>query len=112
MRFQFENALWKKPFGLEIAEYCTANNPFPIDCAIAKFRNNKYPWKINHNFHEMFYVLDGECFIEFKDETVHLKKQDAHVIEPGRAHTTYAEYANILIVCTPPFSIKNVEFID
>jgi mannose-6-phosphate isomerase-like protein (cupin superfamily) len=112
VKFPFEKAIWKNAFGIDIVEHCVANNPFPIDCAIAKFRNNEYPWKINHNFHEMFYVLEGECFIEFDDETVHLKKQDVHVIEPGRAHTTRAEYADILIVCTPPFDIKNAEFLD
>jgi hypothetical protein len=112
MKFPFEKAVWKNAFGIDIAEHCVANNPFPIDCAVAKFRNNEYLWKINHNFHEMFYVLEGECFIEFENETVHLKKQDVHIIEPGRAHTTRAEYADILIACTPPFDIKNVEFLD
>jgi hypothetical protein len=112
MKFPFENAVWKNAFGIDIAEHCIANNPFPIDCAIAKFRSTRYPWKINYNFHEMFYVLDGEVRVEFKDEIVYLKKQDVHIIEPGRAHATCAEYADILIACTPPFDIKNVEFLD
>jgi uncharacterized protein YjlB len=112
MKFPLEKAVWKNIFGIDIAEHCVANNQFPIDCAVAKFRNGKYPWKINHNFHEMFYVLEGECFIEFEDETVHLKKQDVHIIEPGIAHATHAEYADILIACTPPFDIKNMEFVN
>jgi mannose-6-phosphate isomerase-like protein (cupin superfamily) len=112
VKFPLENAIWKNVFGIDIAEYCTTNNHVPIDCAVAKFRNNAYPWKINHNFCEMFYVLNGECFIEFENETVHLKKQDVYIIEPDRLHTTRAEYADILIACTPPFDIKNVEFIE
>lgn len=75
MKFSFENAVLKNAFGIDIAEYCGANNPFPIDCAVAKFCSGKYPQKINHNFHEMFYVLEGECFIEFDDETIHLKNR-------------------------------------
>jgi mannose-6-phosphate isomerase-like protein (cupin superfamily) len=80
MKFPFENAVWKNAFGIDIAEHCAADNPFPIDCATAKFRSGKYPRKINHGFFEMFYVLDGECFIEFDDETIHLKKQDVYII--------------------------------
>jgi mannose-6-phosphate isomerase-like protein (cupin superfamily) len=112
MKFPFENAKLKTVFGIDIVEHCAENNPFPIDCAIAKFRNGKYPWKINHGFHEMFYVLDGECFIEFEDESIHLKKQDVCIIEMERAHATHAEYADILIACTPSFNANNMEFID
>jgi mannose-6-phosphate isomerase-like protein (cupin superfamily) len=113
MKFPFENVTWKKANGVEIAEYCPLEkNPFPIDCAIAKFRNGVYPWKINHNFHEVFYILEGECFIEFEDESVHLKKQDVCVIEPERKHIIKAEYADILICCTPPFDEKDLEFVD
>jgi hypothetical protein len=112
VKFPFENAVWKNAFGIDIAEHCVASNSFPIDCAIARFRNGKYPWKINHNFHEMFYILDGECFVEFDDGIIHLKKCDVYIIEPERKHTTSAEYADVLIACTPPFDIKNVEFLN
>ncbi len=112
MKFPFDNAVLKNAFGIDIVEYSTDNSMFPLDCAISKFRDGKYPWKINHNFHEMFFVLDGTCFIEFEDELVHLKKQDVYIIEPGRKHCSRAKYADILISCTPPFDIKNVEFIE
>jgi mannose-6-phosphate isomerase-like protein (cupin superfamily) len=105
-----ETAIVKNTLGIEITEYCSNITNLPIDCAIAKFRNGEYPQKINHNFYEMFYVLDGECFIEFEDERVHLKKHDVFILEPEKKHSIKAAYADILISCTPQFDIKNVEF--
>jgi hypothetical protein len=110
MKFPMATATWKEVFGMKIVEHCIKNNPFPIDCAVAYFRNDEYPCKINHGFYEMFFVLDGECFVEFEDTIEHLKKQDVLIIEPGKKHITRAEHADILVACTPPFSIKNVEF--
>jgi mannose-6-phosphate isomerase-like protein (cupin superfamily) len=112
MKFPLENTVLKSAFGIDIIEYCANHDSFPIDCAIAKFRNGGYPWKINHNFYEMFYVLDGECFIEFEDELIHLKKQDMYIMKPGKKHCIRAKHADILISCTPPFDIKNIEFIE
>jgi hypothetical protein len=110
MKFPFAKAVKKQPFGIEIIEHCISNNPFPIDCAIAYFRDKEYPCKINHGFHEMFFIIEGECFVEFEDEIVFLTKGDVNIIEPERKHITRAKYANILVSCTPPFDIKNVEF--
>ncbi|MDR1208203.1 MAG: cupin domain-containing protein [Holosporales bacterium] len=112
MKFTIEKIVWKNAFGIDIGEYFSSDNRLPNDCAIAKIRNGKYPRKINHGFYEMFYILDGECFIDLQDEVIQLKKQDVYVIEPEQAHTTRAEYADVLIFCTPPFDIKNVEFLE
>ncbi len=112
MKFSAEQGMHKKAFGIDIVELCSSNNPFPIDGAVAYFRNNEYPCKINHGFYEMFYILDGECSIVFEDKVVELKKGDMHVIEPEKKHITQAKYADIFIVCNPPFDIKNVEFCE
>lgn len=112
MKFSQKNAKIKEVYGMKIAEYCAGENPFPIDCAVAHFRNNRYPWKINHGFYETFFVLEGECTIEFKDETVKLSKHDFFVIEPERKHTSKAAFADVMIACSPPFDIKNVEFLE
>jgi hypothetical protein len=110
MKFPFDTAVEKKSFGIKIMEHCIKNNPFPIDCAIVHLRDREYPCKINRGFYEMFYIIKGECFIIFEDEIIHLRKQDVHIIEPERKHITRAKYADILVSCTPPFDIKNVEF--
>ena len=112
MKFAKENAEIKEAFGMEIVEYCEDKNPFPIDCAVVHFRNNQYPWKINHGFYETFFVLEGECIIEFENETFTLSKHDFFVIEPEKKHTSRAKSADVMISCTPPFNIKNIEFCE
>ena len=112
MKFALKDAEEKEAFGMKIDEYCEGKNPFPIDCAVVHFRNNQYPWKINHGFLETFFVLEGECTIEFEDEVVTLSKYDFFVIEPDRKHTSRAKNADVMISCTPPFDIKNVEFCE
>ena len=112
MKFARNEAETKEAFGMKIVEYCEEKNPFPIDCAVVHFRKSQYPWKINHGFYETFFILDGECTIEFENETVQLSKHDFFVIEPERKHTSRAEFADILVTCTPPFDTKNVEFCE
>lgn len=111
MKFSKKDSLVKEAFGMKIVEYCEGEHRFPIDCAIVHFRNSQYPWKINHGFYETFFVLEGECTIDFENETVHLSKHDFFVIEPERRHSTKAISADVLINCNPPFDIKNVEFL-
>ena len=77
MKLLFDEANEKNSFGIKIVEYCAGNNLFPTDCAIAYFRNNEYPCKINRGFHEMLFILEGVVFLEFENEVVYLKKQDA-----------------------------------
>ena len=84
MKFSSQNCIKKECFGMKIFEYCCVDNRLPLDCAVVKFRNNKYPWKINHGFHEAFFILEGECFIEFENETVQLSKHDFFIIEPEK----------------------------
>lgn len=110
MKFSSQDCIKKECFGMKIFEYCRVDNRFPLDCAIVKFRNNKYPWKINHGFHEAFFILEGECFVEFENETVQLSKHDFFIIEPEKKHTTFAIFADIVVCCTPPFDMKNVTF--
>jgi Uncharacterized conserved protein, contains double-stranded beta-helix domain len=95
---------------MKIDEYCEGKHSFPIDCAVAHFRNSRYPWKINHGFYETFFVLEGTCTIEFENETITLSKHDFFVIEPERKHASCAEFADVVIHCMPPFDIKNVAF--
>lgn len=113
MKFSSQDCVRKECFGMGILEYCyNSENYTPLDCAVVKFRNNRYPWKINHGFHEAFFILEGECFVEFENETVQLSKHDFFVIEPEKEHTTYAEFADIVVCCTPPFDIKKVTFLE
>ena len=112
MKFAKADAEVKECFGMKIDEYCNRKNLFPLDCAVVHFRNNQYPWKINYGFHETFFVLEGECIIEFDNETVTLLKHDFFVIEPERKHTSRAEFADVMVTCMPPFDIKNVEFCE
>lgn len=112
MKFSKENTETKEAFGMKIVEYCGEKNPFPLDCAVVHFRNDQYPWKINHGFYETFFVLEGECTIEFENETVKLSKHDFFVMEPEQKHTSRAKFANVIVMCTPPFDIKNVEFCE
>ena len=110
MKFPRKGIQVKEVFGMKIDEYCKRENSFPIDCAVVHFRNSHYPWKINHGFYETFFVLEGNCTIEFENETITLSKYDFFVIEPERRHTSRAEFADVVINCTPPFDITNVEF--
>lgn len=61
----------------------------------------------------MFFVLDGEAFIEYESHKVeNLKKNDVFIIEPNINHKTSAKKAKLLLVCNPPFNINNVIFKD
>mgnify|MGYP003325913207 CR=1 FL=1 len=40
---------------------------------------------------EVFFVVDGEMFIEFKDKTVELNKGELYVVPKGVEHRPYAE---------------------
>ena len=114
MKFSAQKVLKQEAFGLQIEEYCEGNeNPFPIDCAVVSFRDNEYPCKINHGFFETFFVLEGSCEILFEDGAiVSLHKHDFYIIEPEKKHITRAKFADLMISCTPPFEIKNVEFTE
>jgi len=111
MKFSSENTTTNTYFGIEITDYCGKNNPFHIDCAIAKFRNGKYPWKINHNYEEMFFVLDGDFTIDLENDTIILKKNDVYIMQSGVKHCVHSIDADVLIACTPPFNMKNIEFL-
>ncbi|MDR2200598.1 MAG: AraC family ligand binding domain-containing protein [Puniceicoccales bacterium] len=97
--------------GIEVGEYFSENNPFPLDCAVVKISDGQYPRKINHGFYEMFYVLEGSCEIDFGDDILKLSPKDVYVISPEKTHTIRAKFVRLLVVCTPPFALKNVEFI-
>ncbi len=114
MKFSAQEVLKLEAFGLQVEEYCEGKeNSFPIDCAVVHFRNNEYPCKINHGFFEAFFVLEGEREILFEDETaVSLQKHDFYVIEPEKKHVTRAKFADLVVCCTPPFEIRNVEFCE
>ena len=109
MKFSFKDVIEKNVFGMKIVEYSQSTS-IPIDCAIAYFRNSEYPCKVNHNFYETFFILNGECTIIFDDEEVTLSKNDFFIIEPEKRHSSKAEFADVMICCVPPFGIKNVEF--
>lgn len=113
MKFSYNDAIEKQAFGIKILEYynrLSSNDSYPLDCAMAYFRNNEYPCKINHRFYEMLIIMNGECAIEFIDETINLQKFDMYIIPPEKKHTIKAINADVLIICTPPFNPKNVEF--
>ncbi len=112
MKFAKADVEIQECFGMKIDEYCVGKNPFPLDCVVVHFRNNQYPWKINHGFYEAFFVLEGECTIEFENDTVTLMKHDFFVIEPELKHTSRAKFADVMITRTPAFDIKNVEFCE
>lgn len=112
MKFGFNDSIEKEVFGIKILEYCGSENSFPIDCAIVRFRNNEYPCKINHDFYETFFVLEGECSIIFEDATVCLSKYDFFIIPPEKKHISKAKFADVMVSCTPPFDAGNVEFCE
>ena len=114
MKFSAQETLKLEAFGIQIEEYCKEKeNPFPIDCAVIHFRDNEYPCKINHGFLETFFVLEGECEILFEDgSVVQLHKRDFYIIEPEKKHITRAKFADLVVCCTPPFEIRNVEFCE
>lgn len=112
-KFSPDNANVKKGFGAEIREYCDRSNPFPISCALVRYRNSSgFPWKINHAFYESFFVINGECFIELEDETIKLNEGDFFVLAPETAYRSRAEFADVVIECTPPYDDNKVEVLD
>ena len=111
MKFSKDNVLVKAQNGVELVEYCSQAKDLPIDCAIAKFRDGCYPRKMNKNFHEMFFVLEGTCEIIFDDHVEILEAGDAFIMPVDTAHTIKAKHADILISCTPQFDINNVVFL-
>jgi quercetin dioxygenase-like cupin family protein len=102
---------------LKISEYMSGTD-LPMDCAIANFKNGaSYPIKKNVDFFEMFYVLKGKLTIDFNvdqnvGDIVVLDVGDVAVIPPNIAHKVCTDdFADVLIVCNPPFDIKNIEFL-
>ncbi|MDR1026568.1 MAG: cupin domain-containing protein [Lactobacillus sp.] len=111
MKFELKNAELKKFGNFEILEYPNRDK-FPLDGAVVKVKNGVYPKKINHGFYELFYVMKGYYDVEIDGNVTRVNEGDMFIIEPEKAHRCTAEHAEMFVVCTPPFDIKNVEFLE
>ncbi|MEM6379517.1 MAG: cupin domain-containing protein [Bacteroidota bacterium] len=56
---------------------------------LAKFKGD-FVWHHHENEDELFYLIEGELFIELRDKTLHLKPGEFVIIPKGIAHRPYA----------------------
>lgn len=57
---------------------------------LAKFKGT-FVWHTHDNEDEMFYVINGEVTIEFRDKTVHLNEKEFMVVPRGVEHRPSAQ---------------------
>lgn len=96
--------------GITVDEYCAGSGDLPIDGAVVHYRSGTYPWKKNRDIYELFFVLNGKLTIETEKEKHTLSPNDMFIVQPGIKHTSYAENADVLIVCNPPFDLEKMVF--
>lgn len=97
--------------GLDVYEYLK-DTTYPIDAAVAVFKNAKHPAKINKGFFELFYIIDGVLNIEINGKIEELNQGDVFMVEPNKLHKIFADFAKVFIVCNPPFNPNNIEMVD
>ena len=61
------------------------------------------------NTTEVYYILDGNGFLEIGDETVPLKPGTTVLIRPGTPHRGYGDFKTI-VVCHPAFDPQDEYF--
>jgi mannose-6-phosphate isomerase-like protein (cupin superfamily) len=59
---------------------------------------------------EIYYILEGEGFVELNGEDVPVKPGTAVLIKPGTRHRGKGKM-QLLVICTPPFD-KGDEYFD
>jgi len=57
---------------------------------LAKFKG-AFVWHTHDNEDEMFYVVNGELTVEFRDKKVHLKEKEFMVVPRGVEHRPSAQ---------------------
>lgn len=111
MKFSIDNMVCKQEMeGFKVWEP-EDRARFPLDGAYIKAEKCKYPPKINHGFYELFYIIKGTYFLNLNGEEIVLNKGDFYILEPEIKHSGRADYAEMVVVCNPPFDIKNCEFL-
>jgi len=103
----------KNSKNLKILEYCTPqdHSHLPMDGAIAYFKTGSFGPKINRNFTELFFILEGALTIELEDQVFKLEKDDLFIIPTGKKHTLFGHNAKLFISCSPQFDPENMEFL-
>ncbi|MBI3258326.1 MAG: cupin domain-containing protein [Ignavibacteriae bacterium] len=72
---------------------------------LGKFRG-EFVWHKHDIEDELFYVLEGEFTMEFRDRTVELKKGDMLIVPKGVEHRPVAEH-EVSVMLFEPMSTLN-----
>lgn len=72
---------------------------------LGKFQG-EFVWHKHDNEDELFYVLEGEFTMEFRDRTVELKKGDMLIVPKGVEHRPVAEH-EVSVMLFEPISTLN-----
>ncbi|WP_034238124.1 cupin domain-containing protein [Aquimarina atlantica] len=72
---------------------------------LVKFKG-EFVWHKHDNEDEMFYVLNGEFKMEFRDRTVHLKANEFLIIPKGTEHRPVADQEVSVMLFEPNTTIN------
>lgn len=108
MKFSTKDIQTKKiNEGLIIDEYCSHIEGLPIDGAIAH-SNASFGPKINKDFTELFFVLEGRVVIDVEGKRYELTKEELFILPANQKHTIRGYNAKIFIACSPAFKPENI----
>jgi mannose-6-phosphate isomerase-like protein (cupin superfamily) len=66
----------------------------------------EFVWHKHDNEDELFYVLDGELKMEFRDKTVTIKKDEFLIVPRGTEHRPVAEKEVALMLFEPATTLN------
>ncbi|MDY6800867.1 MAG: cupin domain-containing protein [Bacteroidota bacterium] len=72
---------------------------------LAKFKG-AFVWHMHVNEDEMFYVVNGEITVEFRDKKVHLKEKEFIVVPRGVEHRPVAEKEAHVLLFEPKHTLN------
>jgi mannose-6-phosphate isomerase-like protein (cupin superfamily) len=98
-------------YGVQIFRYDFSSLNLPFDFVFAKFKKAYFPWKKNHGFYELFYVIEGDIEIIFEDDIEFVWARDIYIIKPEVKHSIKSDAAKAILCCSPRFIPENVEFL-
>lgn len=75
---------------------------------LAKFKG-EFTWHDHKETDEVFYVVEGEMDIEYRNKTVHLKTGDLHIVLKGEEHKPHAEKECHVMLIEPAGTINTGE---
>jgi mannose-6-phosphate isomerase-like protein (cupin superfamily) len=85
----------------------TAKDSSPVGFHVTHIQDSKKHF--HKNTTEVYYILDGNGFLEIGDETVPLKPGTTVLIRPGTPHRGYGDFKTI-VVCHPAFDPQDEYF--